>query len=240
METQKCPACGEELTADAKFCTECGREINFADDQKPAEQSTISCPYCGERIKAQAKKCRFCGEWLDESDTSDDIYNEQKDNYAEESEGRDSFLLAVLAAIWSCVCNLWDAFGETVISCAVLAAIAHFTMPSDEKMIAKAEKEMFAFMKKTGNNLLPGAGDVLSLAMLSDDTYNTVKKLILGDNRIVVKDHWLWKTVEIVNDKHPDGTRIGFGLFGVSFADVSASDISLSGLEKVFDMLLLL
>lgn len=27
METRKCPACGEELTADAKFCTKCGRRI---------------------------------------------------------------------------------------------------------------------------------------------------------------------------------------------------------------------
>lgn len=168
METRKCPACGKELIADAKFCTKCGRRI---------------APIVEERLIDNGQE---------EPDVCDGVYNKRY-NYAEESDGRRPFLLIVLAAIWGFVCDLWDAFGETVISVAVLAVIAHFTMPSDEKMIAKAEKEMMEFasdnMKKIGNKLLSGAGDVLSLAMLSDDTYNTVKKRILGDNRIVVKDH---------------------------------------------------
>jgi len=148
---------------------------------------------------------------------------------------------AIFGALWGFVCGFWEAFGEDIMGLAVLAAIAHFTMPSDEKMIAKAEDEIMEFVsdnsKKLGNKLSSGFGDFASLLLLSDDVSNSVKSHILNDNKLVVKDHWLWKTVEIVNDKHPNGTRIGFGLCGFTFVSISASDLSIAGLGGALDWL---
>jgi len=114
-------------------------------------------------------------------------------------------------------------------------------MPSDEKMIDKAEDEIMEFVsdnsKKLGNKLSSGFGDFASLLLLSDDVSNSVKSHILNDNKLVVKDHWLWKTVEIVNDKHPNGTRIGFGMFGFTFVNISASDLSIAELGGALDWL---
>lgn len=46
-----CPECGNELSAKAKFCDQCGYRI-------PAEKV---CPSCGEKLKENAKFCLNCG-----------------------------------------------------------------------------------------------------------------------------------------------------------------------------------
>lgn len=233
-------------------------KIPVADDtEESAVESTADemfCPYCGERIKAQAKKCRFCGEWLVVS-TDENSHGVDCRADAESDDSRPAWLsvaasvagaagravCAILGALWSVVSGFWEAFGEEIMGLAILAVIAHFTMPSDEKMIDKAEDEIMEFVtdnaKKLGNKLSSGIGDLASLLLLSDDVSNSVKSRVLKDNKLVVKDHWLWKTVEVVNDKHPDGTRVGFGLFGLAFVDVSASDLSFEGLESLLDWL---
>ena len=52
--TVKCPKCGKELPAQAKFCFECGSKIEIlAEDE-------IICPKCGEKTK-KGKFCFLCG-----------------------------------------------------------------------------------------------------------------------------------------------------------------------------------
>ena len=46
-----CPACGQPLTAGAKFCSNCGQKLNT----QPV------CPGCGQPVDANAKFCMNCG-----------------------------------------------------------------------------------------------------------------------------------------------------------------------------------
>ena len=48
---KKCPKCGAEISATAKFCPECGEKI-------PAKKF---CPECGAEVSATAKFCPECG-----------------------------------------------------------------------------------------------------------------------------------------------------------------------------------
>jgi hypothetical protein len=50
----KCPECGAEIKAHAKFCGECGEKL--VKDKK--------CPKCGEKVNAGQKFCDSCGEKL--------------------------------------------------------------------------------------------------------------------------------------------------------------------------------
>lgn len=49
----KCPACGNELDPDAKFCGACGRKVESQDQQ--------ACPHCGNPVRPGAKFCGSCG-----------------------------------------------------------------------------------------------------------------------------------------------------------------------------------
>jgi len=48
--TIKCPKCGEEIEANAKFCENCGEKLEAK-----------FCSNCGEKLKANAKFCSKCG-----------------------------------------------------------------------------------------------------------------------------------------------------------------------------------
>lgn len=52
-EEIKCPNCGTKLSANSKFCQECGNKIEI---KKPA-----FCTQCGEPVVAGAKFCANCG-----------------------------------------------------------------------------------------------------------------------------------------------------------------------------------
>ena len=50
----KCPECGAEVAANAKFCPECGSKLN----------AKKFCPECGAEVAAGAKFCPECGHKL--------------------------------------------------------------------------------------------------------------------------------------------------------------------------------
>ena len=49
----ECPNCHTKLSANSKFCLECGSKIEI--------KKTIFCTQCGESITAGAKFCASCG-----------------------------------------------------------------------------------------------------------------------------------------------------------------------------------
>lgn len=50
--TAKCPKCGADIPANAKFCPECGTKI---------ERGKRFCPECGAEVSSDAKFCSKCG-----------------------------------------------------------------------------------------------------------------------------------------------------------------------------------
>lgn len=50
---KKCVACGAVMSADAKFCPECGKKAETA--------GSAACPKCGASVSAGAKFCPECG-----------------------------------------------------------------------------------------------------------------------------------------------------------------------------------
>ena len=52
-QSVKCPSCGAMLTAEAKFCLQCGAKIESEPQQ--------FCPECGAKMVAGAKFCMNCG-----------------------------------------------------------------------------------------------------------------------------------------------------------------------------------
>jgi len=53
---KKCPNCGESYADDAKFCENCGAELDL-----PDEPLKLSCAVCGAELKDTAKFCGKCG-----------------------------------------------------------------------------------------------------------------------------------------------------------------------------------
>jgi len=54
--TVACPSCGAQLSADAKFCRECGARI-----EAPVEITENVCPECGAAVPEGGKFCGSCG-----------------------------------------------------------------------------------------------------------------------------------------------------------------------------------
>lgn len=49
-----CSACGEKVSKDAKFCSQCGHKIEEA----------VNCQFCGQTLKPDQKFCQNCGKPL--------------------------------------------------------------------------------------------------------------------------------------------------------------------------------
>lgn len=57
-----CPHCGASVSADARFCRTCGREIALP--KGPVGDGRPRCPHCGQEVSAGARFCRTCGHAL--------------------------------------------------------------------------------------------------------------------------------------------------------------------------------
>ncbi|WP_051656485.1 zinc ribbon domain-containing protein [Butyrivibrio sp. AE3004] len=66
----KCSACGNPITAGAKFCPSCGAAIGL---KKPAEVTPqeIICPNCGKKLDPSLRFCTECGTELVASTTTE-------------------------------------------------------------------------------------------------------------------------------------------------------------------------
>lgn len=52
----RCPECGAMLSADSRFCSQCGAEVKVE-----AKPELVCCPVCGASLPAGSKFCNICG-----------------------------------------------------------------------------------------------------------------------------------------------------------------------------------
>ena len=71
MEKLICPACKAENDGSAKFCAECGANI----EELKKAQTARTCPECGADIADDAKFCPECGSNLEEAAQSQNAKN---------------------------------------------------------------------------------------------------------------------------------------------------------------------
>lgn len=70
----KCPECGASMEVDARFCEECGTELEHSelqkypglDDTDTGETRITICPECGAQTEDGASFCKECGAKLEE------------------------------------------------------------------------------------------------------------------------------------------------------------------------------
>lgn len=66
-----CPNCNAPISVNAKFCRECGKPIEIAEQEPtPSPSPTLAstqatCPHCGALISPTAKFCRECGSTIE-------------------------------------------------------------------------------------------------------------------------------------------------------------------------------
>ncbi len=63
-----CESCGETISLESKFCTNCGEKqkaVKFKEDKKVIKKDEVEvekvCPECGEICSTDAKFCNKCG-----------------------------------------------------------------------------------------------------------------------------------------------------------------------------------
>jgi predicted amidophosphoribosyltransferase len=54
----RCPECRIELPAEAKFCSNCGHKLG----------TELACPHCGTKLPPGTKYCTNCGEQVEKGD----------------------------------------------------------------------------------------------------------------------------------------------------------------------------
>lgn len=62
-----CTFCGSENPNNARYCVNCGHEINnplIRSSTSTDDEKTRLCPFCKKEISIEALKCKYCGEWV--------------------------------------------------------------------------------------------------------------------------------------------------------------------------------
>lgn len=191
--------------------------------------STKRCPYCGEEILATAKKCKHCGEWLikdvaisqpnpnTESVTPEPVYeDEDADSDEMDPEVKNMITGFIAKAFWI----------------VVFLIIAHFTIPNESRLYNKVLDGVHEAVQdevaSLGNTIIPGLGTLGAMALDTGTINDGIDKTFNQYNTINIEKHWFWNTVSIVNNQHPDGIDVGFGVLGMTFASVDWDDFMLT------------
>lgn len=201
--------------------------------------STKRCPYCGEEILATAKKCKHCGEWLikdvaisqpnpnTESVSPEPVY-EDADSDEMDPEVKNMITGIFAKAFWI----------------VVFLIIAHFTIPNEARLYNKVLDGVHEAVQDEvaswGDLLIPGLGTLGAMALDTETINDGIDKTFNQYNTINIEKHWFWNTVSIVNNQHPDGIDVGFGVLGMTFASVDWDDFMLTkdGGKEFYDKLL--
>ena len=127
-------------------------------------------------------------------------------------------------------------FGKIVILLAalgVLALIALMTVPSEEKMREEMRDNIRQCIQENdsiqGDQLDDAIGNVLHVFTSADSTALDKELMANFDkyNKLEIYRHNLFATAYIHNNFRPEGTRVGFGVFGIVIPTVNFNDFLL-------------
>ena len=201
--------------------------------------STKRCPYCGEEILATAKKCKHCGEWLIK-----DVVISQPNPNTEPVTPEPVYEDADSDEMDPEVKNMITGFFAKAFWIVVFLIIAHFTIPNEARLYNKVLDGVHEAVQDEvaswGDLLIPGLGTLGAMALDTETINEGIDKTFNQYNTINIEKHWFWNTVSIVNNQHPDGIDVGFGVLGMTFASVDWDDFMLTkdGGKEFYDKLL--
>lgn len=201
--------------------------------------STKRCPYCGEEILATAKKCKHCGEWLIK-----DVVISQPNPNTEPVTPEPVYEDADSDEMDPEVKNMITGFFAKAFWIVVFLIIAHFTIPNEARLYNKVLDGVHEAVQDEvaswGDLLIPGLGTLGAMALDTETINEGIDKTFNEYNTINIEKHWFWNTVSIVNNQHPDGIDVGFGVLGMTFASVDWDDFMLTkdGGKEFYDKLL--
>lgn len=201
--------------------------------------STKRCPYCGEEILATAKKCKHCGEWLIK-----DVVISQPNPNTEPVTPEPVYEDADSDEMDPEVKNMITSFFAKAFWIVVFLIIAHFTIPNEARLYNKVLDGVHEAVQDEvaswGDLLIPGLGTLGAMALDTETINEGIDKTFNQYNTINIEKQWFWNTVSIVNNQHPDGIDVGFGVLGMTFASVDWDDFMLTkdGGKEFYDKLL--
>ncbi|MBR1688078.1 MAG: hypothetical protein IJ710_06030 [Prevotella sp.] len=113
----------------------------------------------------------------------------------------------------------------------LLLVVAHVTVPSEEKMRTEMADDIRECIQENdsiqGDKLDDAVGNFFRIFTTADTTANDRELLdaFYKYNRIEIFRHGLYATARIHNNYRPEGTRVGFGIFGIVIPTVNFNDL---------------
>lgn len=116
----------------------------------------------------------------------------------------------------------------------ILMIIAALTRPSDSMMVWQMEDNIHECLQASDSiesdaidDYVGNIGRIITHAdttQTSPDMWQTYKRL----NRLNIYPHTLFKTARITNNTHPEGVRVGVGIFGIVIPTINYDDFLMS------------
>lgn len=124
--------------------------------------------------------------------------------------------------------------GKIVILAAIaclLALIAAFTRPTEAMMVWQTEDNIHECIQSSDSiesdiidDYVGNIGRIITHAdttKTNPELWATYKQL----NKLEIYTHILFRTAHIINNAHPEGVRVGIGVFGIVFPTIKYSDL---------------
>lgn len=191
-------------------------------------EDTKRCPFCGEEINKVAKKCKHCGEWLTEKPLSQNIQTLSEVAKPTEKEKEPSMAQSILVG---CLFLLFFYGGIA----GVILAIAHFTIPSDQRMERAIMNDVQSCVEDKAVSISGLLGEeasaLASLFLSTEVSAQSISEQYQKNNHTIIDRSWFWSVGKIYNRNAPHGTNVCFGMFGIVIPYVAWEDFVLMNEE---------
>ncbi len=115
--------------------------------------------------------------------------------------------------------------------CVVLIIIAALTRPTESMMLWQTEDNIHeclqsndSIQKDIIDDYVANVGRIITHADTAE-TNQEMWKTFLKLNRIEINSHALFRTARVINNIHPEGVRVGIGVFGIVIPTIKYSDL---------------